>query len=163
MTVPRFRTEHDSMGEVAVPAFTGAHREALVDRALSKIEARDNAASLLWLDGAELVLAMNDRQLVRARRVIVLQLDGYTRVKALAAMAGASSPGRRERAVHDALAAAGALADREDRERAYREIAPYLEPHHLAEALAAAERIGDPPEIKQLPALLPHLSAPSRA
>ena len=105
MTVPRFRTEHGTMGEVAVPAFTGAHREALVDRALSKIEARDNAASLLWLDGAELVLAMNDRQLVRARRVIVLQLDGYTRVKALAAMARASSPGRRERAVHDALAA----------------------------------------------------------
>jgi hypothetical protein len=35
----------------AAPAFTGGDREALVDRALSGIEAHGNAGSLLWMDG----------------------------------------------------------------------------------------------------------------
>jgi hypothetical protein len=146
----------------AAPVFTGEHREALVDRALTEIEARSNAASLLWIDGAELILAMNDQQIARARRVINEQLEGSQRVRALAAVARASSRGRRERAVDDALAAVEGLSDRADRERGYREIALLLEPHQLAAALAAAERIGEPSGIRHLPAMVRHLSPGAR-
>jgi hypothetical protein len=94
--------------------------------------------------------------------VIDQQLEGGLRVRALAGLARAGSPGRRERAVDDALAAAEALDERDERERAYREIAPLLEPHQLARALAAAERIGEPSGMKHLPAMLPYLSPPAR-
>jgi hypothetical protein len=146
----------------AAPAFAGDHREALVDRALSEIEARENAASLLWLDDAALILAMNDRQLERARRVIHARLDGDDKVRALIAVARAISPERRVRALEEALNVIDALTDSEERERAYQGIAPLLAPRQLAVALAAAERIGEPSGIEHLPKMLSYLSAPIR-
>jgi hypothetical protein len=146
----------------AAPAFAGDHREALVDRALAEIEAHENATSLLWIDGAALILAMNDRQLERARRVINARLDGDTRVRALIAVARAISLERRERALEEVLNAIDALAHSDERERAYQEIAPLLAPRQLAAALTAAERIGEPSGIEHLPKMLPYLSAPVR-
>jgi NB-ARC domain len=146
----------------AAPAFDGADREALVDRALSQIESRDNAASLLWMNGAALTLAMNDRQLARARDVIDAQLDGKERVSALIGVAQAGSPGHRERALDDALVVIDALPRADERASAHARVAPLLSESQVAQALRAAQRIGEPSGVGEIVKLLPWLSATTR-
>ena len=143
------------------PLLAGEDRASLVDLALQGIEARSNAASLLWMDEAELILAMNDRQLDRARALIDARLEGDSRVRALIACARAGSTGHRARMLDDVLDAIDGLRDAEERERAYESVAPLLAPTQLAAALAQAERIGES-GLAQVAKMLPHLSAAER-
>ena len=142
----------------AAPAFAAADREALVDNALAQIQASDNAASLLWLDDASLVLAMNERQLAVSRRLIDAQLKGKERVKALVAIAQAGPPERREPTLDDALRAIDALPEGGERAEMYREVAPMLTQRQLSATLGTAQRIGEPSGFEDVARALPHLS-----
>ena len=147
----------------AAPHFTGEHREALIERVLSEIERQENAASLLWMDQAELITAMNEHQLERARMVINSRLDGSSKVTALTAVARTTSPKNRDCAVADLLAAIEDLGDIDERAIAFHALAPLLAGRYLDEALAAAERIGEPSGREHLAKMLPYLSDPASA
>jgi hypothetical protein len=134
----------------------------LVEKVLSGIEEKASAGSLLSDDDGALILAMNDEQLRRARRLIDVRLEGLERVRALIAVARAMPADRREPTIKEALKAIKALASGEDRERGYQEIASLLTAGQITEVLAAAERIGEPSGIAHLAKMLPYLSGSVR-
>jgi len=141
-------------------ALGGEHRRALVEHALGLIETHDGAAELLE---TPLLLAMDDSQRERAHRAIDVQLRGKPRVSALISLARASPAERRERMLDVVLLAIEALPQAGDRESAYADIAPLLSEAQVGKVLLAAERIGEPSGIAQIPRMLPHLSGTARA
>jgi hypothetical protein len=158
--VLRTNLEQQDVGWIAkaAPKFTGEHRQALVERALTEIESDEGAASMLSMDDAELLDAMDEQQLQRARVVIDTRLTGDVQVRALIGLAKATDPSRREPACDAVLEAISALPDAADRERAYRRISPYLNDRQIADALTAAERIGEPSGIEHLVKLSSYVS-----
>jgi hypothetical protein len=115
------------------------------------------------MDDAQLILAMNDSQLERARRVIDAQLRGELRVRALIAVARAGSPERCKHMLDDVLSAIEGLPEADDCERAYVNVASLLSTADIKKVLPAAERIGEPSGITQVLKMLPHLSRAARA
>jgi NB-ARC domain/MTH538 TIR-like domain (DUF1863) len=151
-------TQHLAWIADAAPHFCGEHREALVERVLAEIEQQENASSLLWMDEADLIRAMNEQQLQRAWMLAKSRLEGNPKVEALTGVARATSPDNRDRAITDLLAAIEELDNTDERARAFHELAPLLSGHYLDDALSAAQRIGEPSGREYLKKMLPYLS-----
>ena len=128
----------------AAPELASEQREALLDRALAEIEQRENATSLLWMDRAKLLTGMSDQQLERAAALAEARLEGPAKVGVLSAVAFRTSGAGRDAAVARALRAIDQLNDTDQRATALQDLGPLLFGPHLDEALAGAQRIGEP-------------------
>jgi hypothetical protein len=81
------------------PLLVAEERRALMARVLAGIEANERSASLLCMDDAKLLRAMDELELDRARKIVDARLASNERVDALIALAGTISSEHRARAL----------------------------------------------------------------